>query len=329
MTTVEFDKGIPEGGLLQTAAWCRFQRRTGAQTVAIALPHAVAYGFVRTVHPLGVRYLYVPRGVPNIMEHRASIIAAARRAGCSWVRVEPLEMDAVHGLPEAPHIVQPPCVLQLSLHPTKDELLANMKSKTRYNIRLALRRGVDVSVYAPQDSGATEALEEFIALTTATAKRKHVRFHDPEYYRAMVAELGTDDTVWCRLYVARYEGTVLAANIVTHCNGVATYLHGATSDAHRSVMAPFALQYRAICDAKDAGCTWYDFGGMFVGSDDAGKRGITRFKMGFAPNTAPLCVASAHDIVLSAVKYRTYRLLRVARSMSRLKFYGIGGRMSA
>ena len=180
-----------------------------------------------------------------------------------------------------------------------------MKSKTRYNIRLADKKGVTVR---PLDNPQEHAA--FFALVDATAYRKGVRFHAHAHYRAILAHLPHDMVT---LYGAFYRDTLIAANIVTFYGGTATYLHGATSDEYRDVMAPFALQWQAIGDAIARGCVWYDFGGVFPHTDDDGRRGITRFKTGFAPHVPPYVTAGSYDMIISPMTYAAYRTMRRVR----------------
>jgi lipid II:glycine glycyltransferase (peptidoglycan interpeptide bridge formation enzyme) len=185
---------------------------------------------------------------------------------------------------------------------TEDELLAGMKSKTRYNVRLAKRKGVEILVTRDQ-----KYIDKFIDLVEQTAQRKGVSFHQREHYLQMFQNIPEDVL---KLYVAEYEGEVIAANIISFYGEVATYLHGATSDQSRNVMAPFLLQWQAILDAKKQEIKHYDFGGIFPESSKGGQQGITRFKLGFSPKTKPFQTAGSHDIILNKSKYWMYRFLQ-------------------
>lgn len=299
----------PEGGLLQSRGWAVFQEATGATVVALPQPKKPIFGIVQNL-PLIGNYFYVPRGIENIMEHRDALERVAARYKCAWIRIEPIEKNIDDGtLTQAPHDIQPRCVLQMDISPEQEVLLAQMKSKTRYNIRIAQKKGVHVHTYRHDDEGAIVALNAFTTLVGATAHRKGVHFHVPAYYQKMFAHVKHDSGTDIILYTAEYEGEVIAANLVTIYGETATYLHGASSDTHRNVMAPFLLQWRQIVDAQKRGCSQYDFGGFFIGSSDAGKAGISRFKKGFAPKTAPLCLPGTYDMPLVVWRYQLYWLL--------------------
>ena len=98
----------------------------------------------------------------------------------------------------------------------------------------------------------------------------------------------------------------------------ATYMHGASDNLHRDVMAPYLLQWQAILDAKKAGCTRYDFGGIathysLLTTHRNKWAGITKFKTGFAPETPPAQFPGCYDIVLNPVKYNLYKILQKIR----------------
>lgn len=85
-----------------------------------------------------------------------------------------------------------------------------------------------------------------------------------------------------KLFLAEYDGKVVAAALVSFFGGVATYLHGASSDIYRDVMAPYLLQWEAILEARRMNCTRYDFGGVNGRTYTNPKwEGISRFKFGF------------------------------------------------
>ena len=207
----------------------------------------------------------------------------------------------------APHDMQTRENFIVDLSISADDLLAGMKSKTRYNIRLAEKKEVGVRVVHFSDDYFDEAFQAFFTMVSATAVRKGVRFHGEEHYLQMFATLPHDAIA---LYVAMYDGEVVAANIMTFYGGVATYLHGATSDRYRTVMAPFLLQWQALMDTYSRGMDAYDFGGYYTQTDDPGKKGISRFKKGFAPHTVPTPSGGSWDVVLVAWRYRLYLCLQ-------------------
>ena len=102
----------------------------------------------------------------------------------------------------------------------------------------------------------------------------------------------------------------MAANLLLLSGATATYLHGGTADIHRELMAPHLVQWEQIRFAKAQGITRYDFGGMKTADAGSSWSGITRFKQGFAPETAPTLYPGSYDIVVNAFSYTLYNGLR-------------------
>jgi lipid II:glycine glycyltransferase (peptidoglycan interpeptide bridge formation enzyme) len=172
--------------------------------------------------------------------------------------------------------VQPPDTVLVDLEAPEEELLRRMKPKTRYNIGLAERKAVTVE--RRDEAG----LETFYALYRETAERDGIAIHSPDYYRALFdcAREGTGQEV--RLYLAFHQGEALAGIITLFRPPAAVYLYGASSNQKRNLMAPYALQWRALRDARDAGCTEYDLYGIPPQEDPSHPMaGLYRFKTGF------------------------------------------------
>ena len=279
---------------------------------------------IEHVLPLAGSYWYIPRGpVFSAMENVGSesiealrkMLGQARRQGIGWIRIEPknegtlrmIRRVAGARLVKAPYDVQPREVLVMDVCPTSEELLKRMKAKTRYNIRLAEKRGV--RVFSTQDA---DYRERFCDLVVVTATRDGIVPHPREHYLDMMN--GLPEATW-NLYVAEYEGRVIAANLMIFFGEYATYLHGASGDDHREVMAPYLLQWQAIQDAQARGCKWYDFGGVSVGVNRSSWHGITRFKTGFTPETEATVFPGGYDVVLMPVRYWCYRGLQSLKSM--------------
>jgi lipid II:glycine glycyltransferase (peptidoglycan interpeptide bridge formation enzyme) len=151
-----------------------------------------------------------------------------------------------------------------------------MKPKWRYNIGLAEKKGV---VTERRDE---RGLEVFYALYGETAKRDGIAIHGPEYYRTLFACSREQPGQELRLYLAFHEGAPVAGSIVLFRGAAAVYLYGASSNQKRNLMAPYALQWRAIQDARAAGCGEYDLYGIPPREDPAHPMaGLYRFKTGF------------------------------------------------
>lgn len=191
--------------------------------------------------------------------------------------------------------IQPKKTAILDLAKNEEELLQAMHQKTRYNIRLAQKKGVTVEL------AGVDAFEEFWQLMEETRERDEFKLHGKKYYQDM---LGLD---LIKLYFAKFEGKVIATSIVSHYGDMATYVHGGSSNGNRDVMAPFLLQWTAILDAQKAGLKYYDFYGV----DETKWPGVTRFKMGFNPGVYEY--AGTFDLVYGKAWYNVYKWLRKLR----------------
>lgn len=202
----------------------------------------------------------------------------------------------------APDNIQPPDTVLVDLTPQPEEILARMKSKWRYNIRLAEKKGVEV-----RRCGA-EAIDAFYSLYETTSRRDGIAIHRKGYYQDLLrrsqASCPTDARV--DLYVASYQDEPLAAIITLFAEGEAVYLYGASSNNHRNLMPAYLLQWHAMQDAKAAGCQVYDMYGI-PPTDDPGHpmHGLYRFKTGFGGQNVHR--PGSVDIPLSPL-YRFYVL---------------------
>jgi lipid II:glycine glycyltransferase (peptidoglycan interpeptide bridge formation enzyme) len=169
-----------------------------------------------------------------------------------------------------------------------------MKAKWRYNVRLGGRK----TCVRRADAGG---LDTFYALFRETALRDGIAIHGQPYYArlfeaaastkapsadASAAKAPADAApVDARLYLAEADGEPLAGIITLFRGRTATYLYGASSSRNRNLMAAYALQWRAICDAKEAGCEAYDmFGIPPDASPSHPMAGLYQFKTGFGGN---------------------------------------------
>lgn len=169
--------------------------------------------------------------------------------------------------------IQPRYVFRLNVEgKTEEELLASFTSKTRYNIRLAERRGV---VVRQVDE---EGLDDFAALMVETGIRDNFVTRPKSYFENMLKNLGER----ARLYMAYYNNIPIAGTIAIHFGDKVWYLYGASSNSYRNVMPNYLLQWNMIKWAVEEGCKIYDFRGVSGDlSEDNPLYGLYRFKRGF------------------------------------------------
>ena len=160
-----------------------------------------------------------------------------------------------------------------------------MKSKTRYNVRLAERRGVTVR------RGSVRDIPLFFAMLQETAERDNFGVHEIGYFDDMMRVFGDD----AALFIAEYEGQPAAGLLGLRTSDEAIYMYGATRTELQRHMPAYSIQFAAMRWARDSGCKTYDLWGIPTGrcrcseiSDERasvnvrdGMWGVYRFKQGF------------------------------------------------
>jgi lipid II:glycine glycyltransferase (peptidoglycan interpeptide bridge formation enzyme) len=175
--------------------------------------------------------------------------------------------------------IQAPDTIVVSLQESEDAILAQMKSKWRYNIRLAAKH---IRIEQADEAG----LEVFYQIFLETARRDGIAVHHISYYQKLFccAQDHCKDTPapLVRLYLAWCDNTALAGIITLFWGKQAVYLYGASSNKNRNLMPTYLLQWRAMQDARNTGCTSYDLFGIPPNDDPAHPMaGLYRFKTGF------------------------------------------------
>ena len=299
--------GPRSGAFLQSWEWGEFQQALGRDVYRLGDLRDFAIGVVRLPLTFGKSYLYAPRGpIVSSSEKFDDASLALRELGekhqALFVRFEPpIEHTKQKNFGRKSISVQPEETLLLNLDKSEEALLAAMHSKTRYNIRVAERHGITIRV--------EKNFNDAWSLFQATGKRGAFHIHPRSYYERLLRTL-TSESCKAFLVVPRYQHTVVAANIMIDFGGTRTYLHGASRDQHRNVMAPYLLHWHLIQDAKKHGLHRYDWWG--VAPEGAHERhawtGITRFKLGFGGER--VTYPGTFDLVLQPGSYALYQFAR-------------------
>lgn len=302
---------------LQSWQWGEFQAKVSGRVWRIGVlddGELVASAKIITKDlPIGRKYFYCARG-PIVLNHAnkkealellfARIEDLAEQAGVMFLRFDPIHKtkDIKYKTKGdevlvKTHDVQPSKTLVLDLTKSEDEILQEMHQKTRYNIRLAEKKGVKVI-----EAGA-DRFEEFWNLLDQTSGRDKFRPHGRNYYQAM---LQLDDKP-VKLFFSEYKGRLIATALVSFFGDTATYLHGGSANENRAVMAPYVLQWQTIKLAKQLGHRYYDFHGI----DEIKWPGVTRFKNGFGGFLVNY--PGTFDLVYDQGWYSIYKMVRKIR----------------
>lgn len=307
----EFTKGFPAGHLLQSWTWGEFKAHFGWQPLRIAATEggrilAAAQILFRPL-PLGqLTTAYIPKGplversmpaTPTAAALLSAIHDACCRRRAVSLKVEPDWEDSpearswleAQGFTPSEHTVQPRRTLLIDLTLGEEAILAQMKPKTRYNIRLARRKGVSVRL------GTADDLSVFYELLKATSRRAKFGIHTPAYYTQAWQLFAAQESV--ALLLAQYDSRILAAVMVFAWGSKAWYMYGASSNEERQRMPNHLLHWEAMRWARARGCETYDLWGIpdvdesEIGPHIAvaeergvlstGLGGLYRFKRGF------------------------------------------------
>ena len=207
--------------------------------------------------------------------------------------------------------IQPPDTSLVDISHSEDEILASMKSKWRYNINLASRKGVQIeriganevsssvgamsngnscNVAPSQDeffSDLSKKVDEFYEVYRVTSARDGIAIHSKQYYLDLLQKSAREkfagnDVPLVRLYIARHEDDVLGAIITLVTRNEGVYLYGASNNMKRNLMPNFLLQWTAMRDARSAGARIYDLYGIPPTDDTRHPmHGLFLFKTGF------------------------------------------------
>lgn len=297
----------PFGAFLQSWEWGTFQESLGFEVRRLQETvggRTVVAQAIRYPLPLKSSYWHIPKGPLGDATPKVAIDFLCKKlSGGAFLKIEPMTKPRQGTVTKDR---QPAVTTIVDLTQSEDELTAKMKTKTRYNIRLAQKKGVTASLVG------LDRFDDFVRLMQQTAERDGFHLHEVERYRAMLETLTTSD---CKAYLAMafYEDRPLAANIMIDAFGMRTYLHGASSNLYRNVMAPYALHDFLIRDAKAQGLLAYDFWG--IAPPEAGEShpwaGISRFKLGFGGKVVRM--PGTIDVAKQVLVYGLYRFVKKIR----------------
>ena len=327
---------LPHPHVLQSWDWGEFKSRWGWQPTrwlwrdAAGRPAAAAQILRRPLPGTPWGMLYVPKGpvwdysdssrVEGVLN---DLEALARRQRALFIKIDPDVPLAFGAGGERPHAdgqraqailrrrgwrysgqqIQFQNTVLIDLSPSEEELLAAMKSKWRYNIRLARRKGVRIR------RGNDADLETFYRLYRITAERNRFLIRPRDYYLDAWRTFLHAEPLRAALLLACLGEQPIAGLMLFFFGGTAWYMYGASDNEHRNAMPNHLLQWEAMRLAKERGCLTYDMWGApntFAPSDS--MWGVYTFKMGFGGVTQ--LGLGAYDYPVRPSMYRLYvRLL--------------------
>lgn len=309
---------FPQAALTQSSAWAAFQKSVRGNSWRLAVEDdssavRAACLLVRHDLPRGYCWFYSQGGPIGDYEAadwpavfavlQKGVMELAREQKAIFWRIGaeglPSATKQISGWRRAHASYQPEETLVLDLEGSESEILAQMKPKGRYNIRLAEKKGVTVRFSA----GESGDLERFYRLLEKTARRDGFFTHDFEYYRQMLKTLAPTGNA--RLALAEAGPDLLAAAIFTCYGEIGTYYYGSSNYEQRHLMAPYLLQWEMIRAAKRQGLKHYDFLGIAPEGAAAAHPwcGVTDFKLKFGGRRQK--IPPEQELVFKPWVYRT------------------------
>jgi lipid II:glycine glycyltransferase (peptidoglycan interpeptide bridge formation enzyme) len=323
----------PGGHVLQSSAWAEVRTAQGwrAEFVRFGDPLPVALVLWRRVPVFG-EMAYVPRG-PIVAPGDAGGLERALRElrklaadhGALLLKVDPELATEVAGAPleragyrRAADVQPVLATLAIDLGPDDDTILAGLEKDTRWSVRQAVKRGVEVREVSDE-----AGLRSFYDLYRVTGSRARFITRTWDYYALVWRTL--IGAGLARLRLAYVEGRAVAGAMTWRCGERELYMYGASNDEGRKRYASYGLQWECITAAKASGALTYDLGGIPVDPSrkDDPMYGPYLFKKGFGGT--PRAYVGAHDAVVRELRYRAYlaaeplytRALQVVRRGSR------------
>lgn len=285
---------------LQSQLWGKVQEADHARVFYIENCLIIKHSL-----PFGKSWLYSPRPTIanekelNELAHKVAALAKQEKA-IFW-KIEGIQnnfqifnFQFSKGLP-----LQYSETFLVDLTQTEDQLLKNMKQKTRYNIGLARKKNVTI-----QWSRNLADIPCFYKLLCETSRRQRIAIHKLQHYKNILSIFGEKNAA--ALCIAYYKDKPIAANMVIFYGDTAKYLHGGTDHKHHNLMAPYLLQWETMREARKRGLRSYDLGGSAVTRGKIKKwSGITRFKEGFGGKLVDM--GETYDAVFSRLWYSLYK----------------------
>ncbi|HTY12801.1 MAG TPA: peptidoglycan bridge formation glycyltransferase FemA/FemB family protein [Candidatus Omnitrophota bacterium] len=288
--------GLPGSQVLQSWEWGEVKRPQGWEPLRLAVEHQgriVAQMLIlkRPIPYIGKSLFYAPRGplvepgngeALDFLLGTVKFQAKKHRAVALKIDPEIEETDRVgldrffaRGFKPQKKQVQPRATYFLDLKHDLDTLLLNCEEKTRYNIRLAERKGVTV-----QEVSGTQGVDIFYDIYRETAGRDHFLIHPKSYYQKIWSAMGS--SCMARIFVAYFKNEPIAAVVNFYFGKRVWYMYGASRSAHRNVMPNHALHWEIIKKAKEEGYELYDLWGIPSNPKEGHPLwGVYRFKKGF------------------------------------------------
>lgn len=298
----------------------RFEIKKSAETIGFF--QAIKYPM-----PFGQSFLYIPHApvLRNfseggdqlfqdfLQEFHKKLIEIGKEENATFVRFDPAGYSSAstgfdfyfRKVPTYAYhssYFQPKFEWILNLEKSEEEILGEMHPKTRYNINLAARKGVKIEII---DEGLEKYFDDFYKLLSETAKRNNFNLHPKNYYQNIFNRCDENKNAF--LAVAKYNGKILAINLILLFGNTAYFLFGGSSGEYQNLMFSRLAHWETIKEAKSRGFRVYNLGG--IGNDGKKLEGVSFFKKRFGGEIFEH--SDSYDLILKQFWYFLYDLRKM------------------
>ena len=337
-----FVKGHEKSHFLQTPAWAQVKEYWKWRGILVCEKESIVGALSVLIRPLplGFSLMYAPRGpvcdrndpavMGKLFEAAEKLAKQVRALELMLDADEPCTNTAFRELMTSLKFrekedggfdnVQAQYVFRLNLEgKTEDEVFAGFHQKTRYNVRTAIRKGVQIRTYPGDGVIPDEELTAFSRIMDETGERDHFIPREKNYYERVFRALGSEAV----LFMAYLEDTPIAGTIGVFSGRKGWYLYGASSNQYRNVMPNYLLQWEMVRTTMERGnAVFYDFRGVPGElTEDNPLYGLYRFKKGFGGDYIKftgLFIRSYHPFLAKCFDV-SLRLFRKIRARIRIK----------
>lgn len=295
---------------LQSWEWGNFRKQTGVLVTRLIeadkKKNLEAYQITWHKIPKTNKWIgYVPKSNFPSKEAIEEIKLEAKKRGAIFVKFEPNVKlgEEVAYQPKEFFVYGKPLFTKytfvLNLEPNEQELFAKLNQKTRYNVRLATKKGVKILL-----DNSEKAFEDYWRLTEETTKRQGFYAHTKDYHEKMWKEMTSSGMG--QLFKAVYQGETLSMWMVFALNSKLYYPYGASSTKHKDVMANNLLMWEVIKYGKKMKCTEFDMWGSLGNDPDKNDSwyGFHKFKQGYGGELVEFM--GTFDLVIDPLWYKVY-----------------------
>lgn len=294
---------------LQSPLWGKFREQTEVKVIRINNLQLTIHSIPHFSFKIG----YLPKG-PDITQGMLDDLKnVGIKEKCIFIQIEPdvekgSKVYKFKNLYPAAHPLFTKYNFILDLTKSEEDLLKGMSQKTRYNVRLAQRKGVEVI-----EDNSDNAFNDYFKLINETTKRQKFYAHNQEYHKIMretfKSNMFNKDSFTPHLLLAKLNGKALVAWLLFVFNDTLYYPYGASSSDERDVMASNLIMWETIRFGKKLGLKNFDMWGAANVAEPTPENpyyGFHRFKSGYGPRHVEY--VGSYDFVINTWLYLIYKI---------------------